>query len=130
MFPIFWTFLTSFEKIKTSSKTGQFCKVIFVVKNYYVDLHIRKCLSFIPNVSDIFPVSYGQIKIKKITEKFTTENFLCFDVQRTCPKNSEENSKCFFDAPKFFFLKNNKFLKSDTELVNGFKYTIHGSLES
>ena len=45
-----------------------------------IDKCVRKVLSFILNVLGNLPVSYVQNKIKKTTEKFTTEIFLCFDV--------------------------------------------------
>ena len=74
--------VTVLNEAKMSSKKGQFFRAIFAVKNYYGELDkcVRKFLSLVPNVSDNFPVSYGQNKIKKTTEKFTTEIFLCFDV--------------------------------------------------
>ena len=70
------------QKAKETCKKGKFFRAIFVVKNYYgkLDKCLRKFLSLGPNVSDNFPVSYGQNKTKKTTEKFTTENSLCFDV--------------------------------------------------
>ena len=80
------------QNAKETCRKGKFVKAIFVVKNYYgkLDKCVRKFLSLVPNVSDNFPVSYGQNKTKKTTEKFTTENFLCFDVHVhvnfVCPK--------------------------------------------